>query len=116
MLWQDPREFSDDGSEDSGFEDSLGGADRKKEQRLENDKYDMALEVSFKQREARLGPLRLGATSSFGHLQVDQRIRYSCVYSSRTYRNYEATGYRDYRIRPPQPHHRRCNTNAQAQG
>ncbi|CAM9509843.1 unnamed protein product [Pylaiella littoralis] len=42
----DPREFSDDDSEDSGFEESVGPTDRKKEQRLENDKYDMALEVS----------------------------------------------------------------------
>lgn len=42
---QDPREFSDDVSEDSGFEESVGATDRKREQRLENDKYDMALEV-----------------------------------------------------------------------
>ncbi|CAM9145897.1 unnamed protein product, partial [Hapterophycus canaliculatus] len=41
----DPGEFSD-GSEDSGFEESVDPTDRKKEQRLENDKYDMALEVS----------------------------------------------------------------------
>lgn len=45
-MSQDPTEFSDDGSEDSGFEESVGPTDRKKEQRLENDKYDMALEVS----------------------------------------------------------------------
>lgn len=44
-MWQDPREFSDDVSEDSGFEESVGSTDRKREQRLENDKYDMALEV-----------------------------------------------------------------------
>ena len=45
-LRQDPREFSDDISEDSGFEESVGATDdRKREQRLENDKYDMALEV-----------------------------------------------------------------------
>ncbi|CAM9113014.1 unnamed protein product [Scytosiphon promiscuus] len=41
----DPREFSD-GSDDSGFEESMDPTDHKKEQRLENDKYDMALEVS----------------------------------------------------------------------
>lgn len=44
--WQDPREFSDDGSEDSGFEESVSPTDHAKEQRLKNDKYDMALEVS----------------------------------------------------------------------
>lgn len=43
--WQDPREFSDDGSEDSGFEESVSATDHTKEQRLKNDKYDMALEV-----------------------------------------------------------------------
>eukprot|EP00752_Nemacystus_decipiens_P005915 g5346.t1 len=42
----DPREFSDDGSEDSGFEESGSPTDHTKEQRLKNDKYDMALEVS----------------------------------------------------------------------
>lgn len=45
-LWQDPREFSDDGSDDSGFEESVGSAERNKEQHLQNDKYDLALEVS----------------------------------------------------------------------
>ena len=43
---QDPREFSDDGSEDSGFEESVSPTDHTKERRLKNDKYDMALEVS----------------------------------------------------------------------
>eukprot|EP00903_Cladosiphon_okamuranus_P011377 g10723.t1 len=42
----DPREFSDDGSEDSGFEESVSPTDHAKEQRLKNEKYDMALEVS----------------------------------------------------------------------
>lgn len=52
---QDPREFSDDGSEDSGFEESVSPTDHTKEQRLKNDKYDMALEVRQVNRE-RLTP------------------------------------------------------------
>lgn len=44
---QDTGEFSDGDSEDSGFEESVDLSDRKKEQRLQNDKYDMALEVSL---------------------------------------------------------------------
>lgn len=43
---QDLGEFSAGESDDSGFEESVDPSDRKKEQRLENDKYDMALEVS----------------------------------------------------------------------
>eukprot|EP00904_Undaria_pinnatifida_P008712 jgi/Undpi1/4971/HiC_scaffold_19.g08323.m1 len=39
-------EFSGGESDDSGFEESVDPSDRKKEQRLENDKYDLALEVS----------------------------------------------------------------------
>lgn len=39
--------FSDGDSEDSGFEESVGPSDRKKEQCLQNDKYDMALDVSL---------------------------------------------------------------------
>lgn len=45
-LSQDPGEFSDGDSEDSGFEESVDANDRKKEKRLENNKYDMALEVN----------------------------------------------------------------------
>lgn len=43
---QDLGEFSAGESDDSGFEESVDPNERKKEQRLENDKYDMALEVS----------------------------------------------------------------------
>ena len=43
---QDLGEFSAGESDDSGFEESVDPSDRKKEQRLENDKYDMALEVT----------------------------------------------------------------------
>lgn len=42
---KDPGEFSD-ASDDSGFEESLD-PHRKKEQHLDNDKYDLALEVSM---------------------------------------------------------------------
>ncbi|CAM9399540.1 unnamed protein product [Ectocarpus sp. 8 AP-2014] len=48
----DPREFSDDGSDDSGFEESVGSAERNKEQHLQNDKYDLALEVSASEADA----------------------------------------------------------------
>lgn len=47
VYTQDTGEFSDGDSEDSGFEESVDLSDRKKEQRLQNDKYDMALEVSL---------------------------------------------------------------------
>ncbi|CAM9189549.1 unnamed protein product, partial [Discosporangium mesarthrocarpum] len=43
---QDSDEFSDGEFEDSGFEESVGPGQRKKERTLQNDKYDMALEVS----------------------------------------------------------------------
>lgn len=45
FAWQDTGEFSAAESEDSGFEESTSPNDRKKEQNLKNDKYDMALEV-----------------------------------------------------------------------
>lgn len=48
----------------------MGPTDRKKEQRLENDKYDMALEVS----QVPLGPLGMEPQENLGHLQVAQRI------------------------------------------
>ena len=45
FVRQDPGESSDRASDDSGFEDMEDTTGHKKVQRLENDKYDLALEV-----------------------------------------------------------------------